>query len=64
MQFYFAVAIATFIALLLEANTKDKTYSYAEDWAIDLLMRFIVSLFWPLTLIGLAIETHNNIERN
>ena len=64
MQFYFAVATATFIVFLMEAYTKDVTYSYAEDWAIDLLMRFIISLFWPLTLIGLAIETHNNIERN
>lgn len=63
MQFYFAVATATFIALLLEASIKDVTYSYAEDWAIDLLMRFILSLFWPLIIIGLAIETHNNIER-
>lgn len=64
MQFYFAVATATFIVFLMEAYINNVTYSYAENWAIDLLMRFILSLFWPLTIIGLVIATHNNIKRN
>ena len=63
MQFYFAVATATFIALLSIVAHEQWTFENTKEWAIYLLGTFIISLFWPLILIGLIIEMYCNITK-
>ena len=64
MQFYFAVATATFIALLAIPLHEQCTFDNTKEWGVYMLVIFMLSLCWPSILIGLIIETHYNIKRN
>lgn len=61
MQFYFAVAVAIFVAILMQSNGKDILYSDTSDWLITIAATGALSLLWPIIFVGVIVESYLSI---